>query len=122
MASVEDRVVQMQFDNTSFERKMSATIQGLQKLDQTIANAGSKNGLDKIQQAASRFSLAGMTSGIEGVSKKFLAMSTIGITALAHLTTRALSAGTQLVKSLTLQPVIDGFKEYELQIGSIQTI
>lgn len=122
MASIDDRIVQMQFDNASFERKLSSTIQSIEKLNTTIANAGAKNGLDTIGKSTRNFSLAGMGTQIDGISKKFLALSTVAVTALATITAKAVTAGAQAIKSLTLDPVIQGFKEYELNIGSIQTI
>jgi len=122
MASIDDRIVQMQFDNSAFERKLSTTLSSIEKLNSTIANAGAKNGLDKVAQSSKKFDLSSMHTSIDGVSKKFLAMSTIGVTALATVASKAITAGASMLKSLTLDPIIAGFKEYELNIGSIQTI
>jgi tape measure domain-containing protein len=121
-SSIEERVVRMEFDNASFERKMSSTIQSLEKLNTTLANTGSKNGLEELSRSANRFSMEGMGRAIDGISSKFLALATVGITALANITNKAVDAGLRIAKSLTLDQVISGYKEYELQIGSIQTI
>lgn len=122
MASIEDRIVQMQFDNTAFERKMSTTIQSLEKLNTTLATAGQRNGLENIAHAARGFNLAPMASAVEGISAKFLALSTVAITAISNIVNRAVDAGIRIAKAFTIEPLTQGFQEYETQIGSIQTI
>src|SRR4029079_14224317 len=99
MASVDNRIVNMTFNNADFESRISSTIKSLQSLDKTIGEVGTKGGLQNLAAEANKFSLDGMSSAIEGVSAKFLAMTTIGITALANLTNRAIDAGIQIAKS-----------------------
>jgi tape measure domain-containing protein len=123
-AAVEDRVVAMKFDNTQFEPAVKQTMSTMDKLKAALNfNNGPKaNGLDQIQQTANRFSLAGMTTQIGGVSAKFLALATVATTALATITSRAVNAGLNVVKSFAITPALQGFHEYETKIGSIQTI
>lgn len=122
MSSIENRIVQMQFDNVAFERRMSETLRSLEKMDSTLATVGSRNGLEQLSNSVRGFNLGPVSAAIDGVSAKFLALSTVAITVLSNITNRAVDAGIQLAKSLSLDQVISGFKEYELQIGSIQTI
>lgn len=121
MASVDNRVVKMEFDNASFERKLETTIASLGKLEKALQLDGAKKGLSDVSAEASKFHMGGMGSAIEGVSKGFLALSTIAITALANITTAAMHAGTAIAKAL-FGPVMDGFREYETNLNSIQTI
>jgi tape measure domain-containing protein len=122
MASIEERIVQMQFDNTSFERKMSTTLQSLEKLNTTLANAGQRNGLQNIASAARNISFGPLSASVDAVSAKFLALSTIAITALSNIVNRAVDAGIRIASAFTIDPIQQGFQEYETQIGSIQTI
>jgi tape measure domain-containing protein len=122
MASVDERVVRMEFDNSSFEKKIDQTLTSLGQLDKALKMEGASKGLADVSAAADKFHLGGMTDAIQGVSNKFLALSTIGITALATLTSKAVSAGVNIVKSLSLDQVMAGFKEYELNMNSIQTV
>lgn len=122
MASVDNRIVNMTFNNAEFESRVASTVKSLQSLDKTIAEVGGKSGLDKLNTEANKFNLDGMSSAIEGVSAKFIALSTIGITALVNLTNKAIDAGIQIAKSLAIEPITSGFAEYELKLGSIQTI
>lgn len=122
MASIEDRIVQMEFDNGAFERRLAETIRSLERLNTTLGTMGARNGLETVAASARSFNLAPVSSAVEGISAKFLALSTIGVTALATITHAALNAGAALAKNLGLEEVVSGFHEYELQIGSIQTI
>ena len=122
MASVDDRIVRMEFDNAAFERKIDSTIRALGDLDKALKFDGAKQGFADLGGMADKFHLGNMGTVVEGVSAKFLALSTIAITALAQITTQAISTGVQLAKSLSLDQIISGFKEYELNMNSIQTI
>lgn len=123
MSSVDSRIVTMKFDNAAFQKGASTTLSTLDKLKLALTGLGSsKKGMNDLSAAASKFSLGNMGSQVEGVSKKFLALGTIGITALASITNKAIDSGLQLAKSLTIDPIKSGFDEYELKMGSIQTI
>jgi phage-related protein len=122
MASIDNRIVNMEFNNTEFERRVSDTMKTLLGLDKALAETGKGEGLKNISDTAKNFNLDGMSSAIEGVSAKFIALSTIGITALANLTNKAIDAGINMAKALAITPISQGFSEYELKIGSIQTI
>lgn len=122
MSEIDDRIVSMQFDNAKFEQKLSATIASLDKLTQTLQLAGATKGLQEVGAAANSMDMSHIGATIEGVSGKFLALATIGVTALTRLTNAAVTAGVQFAKSLTTAPILQGFQEFELKMGSIQTI
>lgn len=122
MPSVENRIVKMEFDNAAFERKVAQTLASLSGLDKALKMTGATKGLADVSAAAKKVDFSPINTGLQRVSASFLALSTIAVTALATVTHAAISAGGTLVKSLSLDQVLDGFKEYELNIGSIQTI
>jgi tape measure domain-containing protein len=122
MASVDDRIVRMEFDNSAFERKVQQTLTSLGQLDKALKLTGAKQGLADVSAEANKFDMSHMGEGIENISKKFLALSTIALTALSNITNKAIDAGIQIVKSLSLDQITAGFQEYELKLGSIQTI
>lgn len=117
--SIDDRVVELSFDNKQFEAAVATTMQTLAKLQQSLQFPDAGRGLDDISK---HFNANPISSSIEGISGKFLALATIGVTALTRITDAAISAGTQLVKSLTITPIADGLKEYETTLNSVQTI
>ena len=122
MSSVDSRIVTMKFDNAQFEKGASTTLSTLDRLKKAMGFEGASKGLNDVQAAVDKTHFGAITGGIDKVNLKFAAMATVAITALSNITTKAMAVGTQLVKSLTLQPVMDGFAEYELKMKSIQTI
>lgn len=122
MSGVDDRIVSMKFDNASFEQKLSATISSLDKLRGSLDFANSTKGFEHITAAANQVSLGNIASGVEGIASKFNAMSVMAVAALSRLTMKAVDAGLAFAKSFTVAPVMDGFREMETKMGSIQTI
>ena len=99
---IDNRIVRMQFDNKQFEQGVGTTLKSLDNL---------KTGLQ----------LDGISNNVEKIAGKFSALGIIGITALQNITNSAIETGKALVKSITLDPITDGFQEYELVLNAIQT-
>ena len=119
---VDERVVEMRFDNAQFESGVKTTMSTLDKLKAALKFPSSTKSLDSISNAAKKVDFSGMQKGIETVNARFSAMQVVGMTALSNITSAALRAGANLVKSFTIEPITQGFREYELQMNSIQTI
>ena len=64
----------------------------------------------------------GLGKSIDTVASKLSTLGVIGVTALANITNKAVNAGMQLLKSFAIDPITDGFGEYELKMNSMQTI
>ncbi len=118
----DDRIVSITFDNSRFQARVAETIASVKALDQQLKMTNGTQGLSDISKAASKVDFAPIAQGIEGISAKFAAMATIGITALSNLTNKAVDAGIAMTKSLTIGSAQSGFGEYETNMGSIQTI
>lgn len=112
----------MTFDNAAFTAKMADTIKGLDKLQQSLKMTEGTTGLKNVASEMQKVDVSTISQGIEGVSMKFLALSTIAITALAGIATKAAQVGGQIASSFTLDPVQQGFSEYETNLNSVQTI
>lgn len=121
-SSVDEEVVRMRFDNNAFESGVAKTLSTIDKLRSMLKLTGATKGLQDVDAAANKTNFQGMSNGIEGVSKKFLALATIGITALTNITNRAVNAGLTFAKSFSIGPILDGLHEYETNLQSIQTI
>lgn len=120
--TVDERVVEMRFDNKDFESNVKTSMSTLEKLKNSLKLSGATKGLEEVGKSAKQVDFSGISNGVETVSTKFSALQVMGVTALATITNAALSAGKNIASALTLTPVIDGFKEYETQMGAIQTI
>lgn len=111
--SIDRRVVEMRFDNKEFDKNVSTTMTVLEKLKEKLSFKGAGENFE---------STSGLSSAIDGVKNRFSALEIIGTTALVNLTNSAMNLGKQMAKSLTIDQVKAGFSEYELKMGSIQTI
>lgn len=120
--TIDSKVVEMRFDNKDFEANTRTTMSTLDKLKAKLHFPGASKGLEEIGQTAKRVDFSGMSSGIQTVQMKFSALQVMGITALQNITNAAISADKQLTDAITIDPVKDGFAEYETQMNSVQTI
>ena len=93
---VDQRVVEMQFDNQNFERNVSTTMSTLDKLKEKLNFTGSAKGLDNLGAAAKNVNMSGLASGVELVHSRFSALEVMGVTALANITNSAVNAGKRI--------------------------
>lgn len=122
MSTVEGRTVTLNFDNGNFERKVASTIQTLDNLNKGLELQRGSEGLSRVAEAANRLTLEPIVNAVSGVSGKFVAMASVAVTAISNIVNRAVDAGISITKAFTIDPIKDGLQEYELNMGSIQTI
>jgi tape measure domain-containing protein len=103
---------------------LESPIAALNKVQAATAQVGSgaADGFNGIEQAANRVSFQGLSSSMDSVTAKFSVMEAAAAVALGNIATKAITAGTQLLKGLTVEPVMAGFKNYETQINAVGTI
>ena len=63
-----------------------------------------------------------LAKGVESVTAKFSNLQVVAATALANITNRMVNAGIAMGKALTIDPIKDGFGEYETKMNAMQTI
>lgn len=120
--TIDQRVVEMRFDNKQFESNVSTTMSTLEKLKSKLNFTNSAKGLGAIGDYIKKIDFSGISSGVDVVQAKFSALEVIGVTALANITNSAVNAGKRMLNALTIDPISTGFSEYELKMGSVQTI
>ena len=121
-STIDQKVVEMRFDNRQFESNVSTTMSTLDKLKQKLNLTGAAKGFDDVGRAAKNVDMSGLGRGVEQVGLKFNAMYTIADQALRNITNRVQQTAERMVKALTIDPVKTGFQEYETQIKATQTI
>lgn len=119
---VDERVVEMRFNNALFESKVQQTMRSLTALNEKLMFKGAEKGFEKVSDASEKVKFNALLNALDNLSQKFSAVEVIGVTALMHITNQAVDAGERLVKALSLDPIISGFQEYETQINAVQTI
>ena len=121
-SSIDTRIVQMQFENSQFEKGVSESLKTLEELRKNLEFDKEAKNLENLQRAGNSFSLARMANGIEEIENRFSALEVIGRRALENLTDKAMHFGTSFVKSVTIDPITTGFGKYADQTKSVQTI
>ena len=122
--TVDERVVEMRFDNKQFERNIQTSLSSLDKLKKSLNLEGAAKGLETVNDAANKCSgnMSPLSNAVETVRVRFSALEVMAITALQNITNSALAAGKNLVSAFTIDPIKTGFEEYETQINAVQTI
>lgn len=119
---VDERVVEMRFNNALFESKVQQTMRSLAALNEKLMFKGAEKGFEKVSDSSEKVKFNALLNALDNLSQKFSAVEVIGVTALMRITNQAVDAGERLVKALSLDPIISGFQEYETQINAVQTI
>lgn len=119
---VDERVVEMRFDNAQFEKNVHQTMQSLEKLNDSLRLDGAEKGFEKISDASAKVDFDEMQGALDDLSGKFSAVEVMGVAALSHITRQAVDTGEKLVKSLSLDQVTSGWNKYAQKTASVQTI
>ena len=120
--TIDERVVEMRFDNKQFEQNVQTSISSIERLEKSLNLKGASKGLEDVNVAAKNCNMTPLSNAVETVKIRFSALEVMAMTALSNITNSALNAGKNIVSALTIDPIKMGFQEYETQINAVQTI
>ena len=120
--TIENKVVEMSFNNSDFEKNAQKSIDTTEKLKKSLDFSGAGKGLDELGNAAKNVNIGVIGTACEAVGQQFNVMKSLAVFALYDIYNMATRTANQLVQTFAIQPVGDGFAEYELKMGSVQTI
>lgn len=119
---VDNQVVQMTFDNKKFEANAKDTMNTLDKLKKKLKFDDTCEELEQLQKASDNVNFKSIETNLQRLAD----FTTIPGRAFAKLfddiAHKAVQVGEDVFKALSITPVMDGFREYENKIQSIQTI
>lgn len=107
MSSIDDRVVNMQFNNAQFQQGVAQTQKSLDGLKQSLKLDNATSGIDDVQAAADHFSLQGMEDALSSISSHFSVFGAVGFTIIQDLTNGVLNAGRKMAGAL-IDPIVQG--------------
>ncbi len=119
---IDQRVVEMRFDNAQFEKNSRDTMRTLDKLKEKLSFKGVAKGLEQVQAASENVDFSGMEKGLDTVQAKFSALDVIAFTALQRITDKVISTGEQMVKNLSVDQITSGWDKYNEKTSNVQTI
>lgn len=121
--TIDEKVVEMRFDNKHFESNVQTTMSTLDKLKAKLNLTGASKGLENVSTAAKKVNMDGLVSGLNTIHSKFSALEVIGVGALLNIGNAAANAGKRLVSSLSgIQAAMAGFNEYSMTMNTVQTL
>ena len=125
MSSVDNRIVNMEFNNKGFESGVSTTLNSLKKLNESLKMKDATSGINDVDKSVKNLAHVGMGSLIDSadsVTSKYAMLASFLDGVFENLGGRAVDIGMKIGKALTIDPIKTGFDEYETKMGAIQTI
>lgn len=119
---VDQRVVELQFNNTNFEKNTKKSMDSIDRMMEKLQFKGAEKGFEKLDAAAEKVDFATMNRSLDTLQQKFSALDIMAATVLVNITNKAMNAGEKLVKSLSLDQITAGWSKYAQKTASVQTI
>lgn len=119
--AVDERIVEMRFDNADFESKVARTLESLVKLRENSKMEDAGKGMENLSKGVKNVDINSLAANVEQLNQRFSALGIVGQEVMRNLTDAAMRMGQQVVNAITMAPK-DGWKEFELNTDSIKTI
>lgn len=126
---IDERIVSIKFDNSGFAEKVSETQESLDNLNKSLtfdgANEGGKaltNTFKNISTEAKKMDLSPIGTAVENIGEKFNALQTIATGVFLKIGADAVEMGKKLIKSVSIDPIAQGFDKYQSILTSQMTL
>lgn len=118
MSSIDERVVQMQFENSQFEKGIKETIKSLGLLKQNLNVDKATESIEHLQNVGNSFSLSNINQSLDKLVKRTGWFGREMRREIDGITT----SFTSLARKLTFGNISAGWDKYEQKTSSVQTI
>lgn len=118
MSSIDERVVQMQFENSQFEKGIKETVKSLGLLKKELNVDKASESLEHLQSVGDSFSLSKISNQLEKIVERTSWFGRTIRREIDSITAQAINLG----KSLSVGQVSAGWSKYEQKTASVQTI
>ena len=119
---IDNRIINMVFNNKQFEQGVKSSISSLDKLNKSLQLDGATKGIENLDKSIDNVDISKLAASVEMIAGRFTNMGIVGVTALTNIANSAINTGKRMVESLTIDPIKMGFDEYEIKMNAIQTI
>ena len=83
---IDERIVQMKFDNTMFERNVATSIGTLEKLKAALDFSGATNSLNNIERNVNAADFSKLANSVEAIAGRFSNWGIVGMTVIQDIT------------------------------------
>ena len=91
--TIDERVVEMRFDNKQFEQNVQTSLSTIDKLKHSLNLTGAAKGLEEVNIAAQKCNMSPLTNAVETMRIRFSALEVMAVTALSNITNTAINTG-----------------------------
>lgn len=120
--TVDNRVVEMRFNNRQFEKNANESISTLGKLKKALKfDKTDYSALTDLQKSTKDFNLDSVTNAVDKVSDRFNAMGVVGMTVINRITNAAIDFGKKAMSSMT-GGLSQGFDKYSAKMEAVQVM
>ena len=118
MSSIDERVVQMQFENSQFEKGIKETVKSLGLLKKNLNLDNATDSIEHLQKVGDSFSLAKISSQLDKIVERTSWFGRTIRREIDSITAQTINLG----KSLSVGQIGSGWSKYEQKTSSVQTI
>lgn len=105
--TIDEKVVEMKFDNKNFETNVKTTMTSLDRLNEKLQLRGSEKSFQAIDRAAKSVSFDNLISNVEYLRKRFSVMGIAGMQVIQNITNTVMSSVTK-AKNFVEQAISGG--------------
>ena len=121
MPTVDNKIVQMTFENKQFERGVKQSLNSLEELKKALDLDKSAQSLANLEKAAAKFDISGIGDGVDKIADKFTLLGNIGQEIFHRISRTAVDAMENVVRTITSMPQ-KGLGKYEQKNKAVQMI
>lgn len=107
---VDERVVEMRFDNKQFEEGVKKTTSTLKKFKEALKFSDTSKALDNVEKSVKNIKLNGLVSAVDQLNKRFSTFGVVGMTVIQNVTNGLLGTLNRAVNMVTNSIVSGGIK------------
>lgn len=107
--TIDEKVVEMKFDNKNFEANVQTSLSTLDKLKQKLNLSGATKGLENVKESAKNLSFNNIESSLASLEKRFSTTGIVGMTVIQNLTTAAMGLAKKLTSG-AIDSILGGGK------------
>lgn len=120
--AVDNRVVQLEMDNGSFEKNANKSIKTLGKLDAALNFKNGRRSFEEVEQAAAQCDFKPLIEASKTAISYMSDLGVISMSVLTNLTNKAVDTGIRMAKSLSIDQIMSGYSKYEQKTSNVQTL
>ena len=99
--TIDQRVVEMQLDNSNFEKNAQTSMDTTEKLKKSLDFNGTANSLNEVGKAASNLNFSGVASAVDSINNKMSLLGTFSKRIMENVADGAFQMGKSLLTSIS---------------------